>query len=226
MPRAPRLRAAVLLGCAVLAFSGCDRLFEKGARDETTAAEKKASTGDFRAARQLYEASLDGTAKTADVHYRLALLCGDKLKDPLGALHHLDRYLELAPAGPQAKDAKNLVKDYENRLLVQLSKGAPTTQNEALQLKNENRMLVEKIAVLNARKAATPSPMTAKREPQKKPIPPGSRIYTVKAGDTLAKISRQFYKTPARARSIQDANFNQLGGTVKIKPGMELVIPK
>jgi nucleoid-associated protein YgaU len=152
------------------------------------------------------------------------------LKSPLDALHHLDRYLELVPTGTQAKDAKNLIKDYQNKLLVQLSKGTPTTQAEAVQLKNENQMLLEKIAILRAQKAATPIPTggTASKpsEPQKKPIPPGSRTYTVKAGDTLAKISRQYYKTSARAQDIQDANFNQLNGTVKIKPGMELIIPK
>ncbi len=223
---ASRLRGCAVLLATVLLLSGCDRLFEKGRSDQTAAAEKKAAAGDFRAARQLYEASVDGTATTAGTHYRLALLCGDKLKDPLGAMYHLDRYLDFAPSGPHARDAKNLVKDYENRLLVQLSKGAPTTQNEALQLKNENRMLVEKIAVLNARKAVNPTPPAIKGEPQKKPVPPGSRTYTVKGGDTLAKISRQFYKTSARAQDIQDANFNQLGGTVKIKPGMELIIPK
>src|SRR4051794_36968665 len=113
MPDTPRLRSCVILLIAILTLSGCDRLFEKGHNDQTAAAEKKASAGDFRAARQLYEASLDGTANTADVHYRLALLCGDKLKDPLGAMYHLDRYLDFVPTGPHARDAKNLVKDYE-----------------------------------------------------------------------------------------------------------------
>ena len=47
----------------------------------------------------------------------------------------------------------------------------------------------------------------------------------MQSGDTLAKIARKFYKSPARARDIQDANFNALEGTVKIKPGMVLIIP-
>src|SRR6187402_2343585 len=97
MPRTPCLPIAALLAVALFVLPGCDRLFEKGGNDQTAAAEKKVSIGDFRGAAQLYEASLDGTAKTAEVHYRLALLCGDKLKDPLGALHHLQRYLDFAP---------------------------------------------------------------------------------------------------------------------------------
>ena len=45
-------------------------------------------------------------------------------------------------------------------------------------------------------------------------------------GDTLASISRKFYKNnSARWKDIQDANFNALEGTAKLKPGMVLMIP-
>ena len=217
--------AKVLLVLALLAAPGCDRLFDKGSKDDIATAEKKASAGDFSAAAALYEAALDGTAKTADIHYRLALLYADKLKSPLDAVHHLDRYLDLAPAGPRAKDAKTLKKEDENKLLLQLSNGTPSTQAEAIRLKNENQMLLEKLAVLRSQKTAPPVATPSKGAPPP-PIPPGARTYTVKSGDTLAKIARQFYKNPARARAIQDANAALLSGTVNIKPGMVLIIPK
>ena len=219
--------AKVLLALALLAAPGCDRLFDKGSKDDIAAAEKKASAGDFRAAAALYEAALDGTAKTADLHYRLALLYADKLKSPLDAVHHLDRYLDLAPAGPRAKDAKTLKKEDENKLLLQLSNGTPSTQAEAIRLKNENQLLREKLEQLRSQKAPAPAATPVKgAPPQPQVIPPGARTYTVKSGDTLAKIARQFYKNPARARAIQDANTAQLAGTVNIKPGMVLIIPK
>jgi nucleoid-associated protein YgaU len=222
----PRALAKVLLALALFSAPGCDRLFDKGSKDEIAAAEKKAAAGDFRGAVQLYEASLDGTAKTAETHYKLALLYADKLKSPLDAIHHLDRYLELAPTGAHAKDAKSLKKEDENKLLVQLSNGTPSTQAEAVRLKNENQMLLEKLALIRSQKPPPPATLNPKGEPVQNPIPPGARTYTVKAGDTLAKISRQFYKNSARAKDIQDANFNQLSGAVKIKPGMVLLIPK
>lgn len=222
----PRPLASTLLALAVLVLPGCDRLFDKGANDTEANAAKKASAGDFRGAVQLYESALDGTAKTAETHYKLALLYADKLKSPLDAVHHFDRYLELTPAGPHAKDAKNLRKDGENKLLIQLSKGVPTTQAEAVQLKNENQLLLERLATVRAQKAAPTAPVKGKTDTSPKPIPPGSRTYTVKPGDTLAKISRQFYKTSARDKDIQEANSSQLSGTTKIKPGMILVIPK
>ena len=218
--------AKTLLVLALFAAPGCDRLFDNASKDDIAAAEKKASAGDFRAAAALYEAALDGTAKTADLHYRLALLYADKIKSPLDAVHHLDRYLDLAPNGPRAKDAKALKKDDENKLLIQLSNGTPSTQAEAIRLKNENQMLLEKLAVLRSQKASPPAGTPAKGVPQQKPIPPDARTYTVQSGDTLAKISRAFYKNSTRAKDIQDANFTQLSGTVKIKPGMVLIIPK
>src|SRR5438132_1346093 len=94
-----RRSAGALIALALLAFPGCDRLFDKGSKDEVYAAEKKVAAGDYRAAVALYEAAIDGTAKSAEVHYKLALLYDDKLKSPLDALHHMNRYLELAPTG-------------------------------------------------------------------------------------------------------------------------------
>ena len=41
----------------------------------------------------------------------------------------------------------------------------------------------------------------------------------------MASIAQLYYKNRARWKDIQDANFNSLEGTVKIKPGMVLIIP-
>ena len=62
----------VALACILLASSGCDRLFDKGTRDFIQEGDKKARSGDAAGAVPLYEAALDGTAKSAEVHYRLA----------------------------------------------------------------------------------------------------------------------------------------------------------
>lgn len=215
----------VLIAASLLAFPACERLFDKGTKESIAAADKKAAAGDYRSAVDLYEGSLDGTAKTAEVHYKLALLYDEKLKSPLDALHHMDRYIELAPSGPHLRDAKAYKKEGEARLLTKLSNGSPITQQEAVRLKNENQILREQLTALRAQKAMPAATLNSKGEPVQKPIPPGARTYTVQSGDTLAKISRKFYKNSTRARDIQDANFNALAGTVKIKPGMVLIIP-
>ncbi|MEI9896832.1 MAG: LysM domain-containing protein [Chthoniobacter sp.] len=197
----------------LLALPACDRLFDKGSKESIALADKKAAAGDFQAAAALYESALDGTPKTAEVHYKLALLYDDKLKSPVDALHHMDRYLALAPAGAHVRDAKAYKKEGEAKLLTKLSGGSPITQQDAVRLKNENQILREQLASLRAQKAMPAATMNSHGEPVQKPIPPGARTYTVQAGDTLAKISRRFYKNAGRARDIQDANFNALEGT-------------
>ena len=51
------------------------------------------------------------------------------------------------------------------------------------------------------------------------------RMYTVKAGDTLSKISKQFYGSPGEYMKIFDANRDRLNDPDKIKVGQELKIP-
>lgn len=222
----PRSFVAAFLGCVALSFPACDRLFDKGSKDDVIAGDKKAAAGDFRGAVALYEAALDGTAATADAHYKLALLYDNKLKSPIDALHHMDRYLDLAPNGAHVRDAKAYKKEGEGKLLAQLSKGSPITQQEAVRLKNENQLLREQLSALRAQKAMPAATMNAKGEPVQKPITPGSRTHTVQPGETLSTISLKYYKNKVRWKDIQDANFNSLEGTVKIKPGMTLIIPK
>jgi LysM repeat protein len=225
MPPTPRCRAWLLLALATLLLPACDRIFDKGSKDVTAAADRKAAAGDFHGAVALYEAALDGTAKTAEIHYKLALIYDDKLKDPLDALHHMERYLALTPTGAHARDAKAYKKEGETKLLTQLSKGSPITQQEAVRLKNDNQTLREQLATLRAQKAMPAATINAKGEPVQKAIPPGSRTHTVQPGETLSTIAQKYYKSKVRWKDIQDANFNSLEGTVKIKPGMTLIIP-
>jgi nucleoid-associated protein YgaU len=53
----------------------------------------------------------------------------------------------------------------------------------------------------------------------------GSHTYTVKEGDTLASISRKFYKTSKRWREIRDANEKKVDDPENLKAGLTLTIP-
>jgi LysM repeat protein len=53
----------------------------------------------------------------------------------------------------------------------------------------------------------------------------GGQTYTVKAGDTLSKISKQFYGNSHEFMRIYYANSNQLSDPDKIKIGQQLIIP-
>jgi tetratricopeptide (TPR) repeat protein len=220
--------AAVTLMVGLLLLSGCERLFDKGSKQQLESADKKAAAGDVQGAIKLYEASLDGTAKTAEAHYKLALLYADKLKSPTDALHHFGRYLDFAPSGAYAKEARAYRTEGEQKILQNLSKGSPTSQQEAVRLRNENNVLNQMLVKLRAQKNATPPPLPAgmkKGEQVQKPIPAGSRVHKVVRGETLAIIATKYYKNKARWKDIQDANFYSLEGTAQLKPGMELIIP-
>jgi nucleoid-associated protein YgaU len=53
-----------------------------------------------------------------------------------------------------------------------------------------------------------------------------SRTYTVQSGDTLSKISKQFYGSANLYMKIFEANRNQLDDPNQIKVGQQLLIPE
>ena len=54
----------------------------------------------------------------------------------------------------------------------------------------------------------------------------GTRTYTIKSGDSLSKISKQFYGNAGDYMKIFDANRNVLKDPNQIQPGQQLVIPE
>ncbi len=210
------------LAAAVLVLAGCEK--QDSSREAVDLGDKRAKLGAFREAVRAYESALDGTAKTAEVHYKLGVLYDDKLKSPLAAIHHYDRYLDLVPSGGRTKEAKAARADCEKRLHLSLKDGGLMTTAEAARLRNENERLRKELTELHSIKP-TPPPHTPGAGGTDK-VPPGARMHTVEKGETLASISFKYYRNRANSGRIKDANFNQLGGKDIIKPGMVLIIPE
>jgi len=53
-----------------------------------------------------------------------------------------------------------------------------------------------------------------------------TRTYTVKPGDSLSKISREFYGDANKYQKIFEANRDKISDPDKIRAGQELVIPE
>ncbi|MEO6053942.1 MAG: LysM domain-containing protein [Chthoniobacterales bacterium] len=219
-----------LIGLLCLS-TGCDRLLRPGVKNSEEAQQAEKSK-DYPKAVRLYEASLDGTSSTSESHYHLGVIYDDCLHDRVSALHHYRRYLSFHPTGSKSEEVKRSVKRLEAMLVTDLGEGMPISRSEAIRLKNENMALRQELAEHKAaeKSAATAAntknvPTAAKAsKPDKKPGK-DSKTYVVQNGDTLAAISRKFYKTSARWKDIADANHNQLGGKVNLKAGMTLIIP-
>jgi nucleoid-associated protein YgaU len=55
--------------------------------------------------------------------------------------------------------------------------------------------------------------------------PAGGKTYTVKSGDNLSKIAKQFYGDPGKWKKIHAANSDKIPNPDLIHPGLQLTIP-
>jgi LysM repeat protein len=173
----------------ILLLGGCDLLTisqsGRGIRDGNDAVLR----GEFQKAVEHYESALDGTLLTAEAHYRLGLVYEDKLKNEVAALHHFERYLELAPQGQFSTDVRGYVDRLRLVIVSRLAEGTVVPAREATRLKNENLELRQENAELRDQQskakstagravpAATPVPrtaLTALPEATPPPLPAGA----------------------------------------------------
>jgi LysM repeat protein len=219
-----------LILIAVLSIgAGCNRMTTPRSTQVMKEADAKVAAGDFIHAISLYESVLDSSPASAEVHYRLALLYDDKMNEPLHALHHFKRYLTIAPDGTHANDVKNFMKRDELALLTNLSGDTVVPRAEGARLRNENLALRKQLedarvmapggSVENKAHDKHAKATTAKKSASQK------RSYVVKRGDTLASISRKFYKTSGRWKKIRDANADKIDDPQNLKTGETLTIP-
>jgi len=211
---------SLLLVCGL---AGCDRVGNSRYAQLMQDADNKSAQGDFERAVNLYEAALDDSPRGAEVHYKLALLYDDKLNDPVSALHHFKRYLALSPNGAHAKDVKESMKRDEIAALTSLSGDSVITRAEAARLRNENLTLHKQ---LEERAVARTGFDKSQGNDAKKPGSKKSgQTYVVQSGDTLASISRKFYKSPKRWKAILDANKKDIHDPKDLTIGQTLIIP-
>lgn len=198
-----------------LVFSGCGKLPDwiPGNKNPERA-EAAQAKGNYSEAVNIYESLLDGTKSSADIHRRLAVIYDSKLKDPISALHHYRRYLAL-----QSGEASSEIKSAASRLERDL--GRKYTATASTSVKVAATPAPSGKAPVDAKGFST-VPKTAAAEQL---VGQETKTYKVVKGDTIAAISRKFYKTPDRWKDIVDANYNQLNGSPNIREGQTLIIP-
>jgi tetratricopeptide (TPR) repeat protein len=214
---------SIFVACA---FTGCDRLMSSRYAQLVQDADGKSAQGDFERAINLYEAVLDDSPRCAEIHYKLALLYDDKMNDPLSALHHFRRYLALSPNGSHANDVKNSMKRDEVAVLTTLSGDSVVPRAEAARLRNENLNLHKELeARAGTLRSGSEKSKAGDASSTKNASKSGGRTYIVQSGDTLASISRKFYKSPRRWEKILNANKESIHNPENLKVGQTLIIP-
>jgi LysM repeat protein len=178
-------------------FSGChlENAEQKG--------DAEAKSGRFESAIYWYESAL-GTEDRSTVHWKMAEIFGNKLRDPASAAYHYRRILALHGGSSRADAARAALHRLEPGLaFTDGSQGHPTRSSPTTPRTSPEQAAAE------AEKAAKGK----------------VRTYAVQTGDTLVSISKKFYQTPARWKDILDANQNQLSNPDELKVGQTIILP-
>ena len=183
-----------IIFCLAAFCSGCrpEKAEQKGDRE--------AKEGRFESAIYWYEAAL-GEGDRSAVHWKMAEIFANKLRDPAGAAYHYRRILALHATGQRA--------DATRAALHRLEGGSPNPENGHPKGGGVAKLLSPEQAAAEAEKAAKGKVHT----------------YMVQSGDTLVSISRKFYQTTARWQDILDANQNQLSNPDELKAGQTIILP-
>lgn len=203
----------VLIPVLLALLTGC---LPTGGGDSSKAieeAERRMKMEDYAGAIEHYERALDGTANTAEVHFRLGLLYLDKADQPLSAAHHFERYISCRPNGPLIEEAREYRSRAERGILARSGELGFLTRDEASRLKNENLQLRSRLGARSG-KGSGLTPLFDK-----------ASLYEVQSGDTYAVIAGKVYGNSANWPTIEQSNRSRVPDARQLKPGTILIIP-
>ena len=190
-----------------------------------------------------FEKVIDARRDCPETHLELGRIYMDHVKDPISAIYHFRKYLELKP-NPSGSDKD--IADKVGQLIESCKKdfarslpGDPFGESvehidvleQMKSLRQENDELRRTVAALQSQqrapRATSALPALTSAPAAQPPVGSnGTRSYTVRPGDTLSKISTAVYGNPSRWQEIYSANRNQLKNPHDLHVGMTLTIPQ
>jgi LysM repeat protein len=205
--------------CVGVTLGGCEPPGQNAADDEKephfVLGQNRVNAMDYSGAVEAFEESLEANPHSAQAHYQLAMLYGEKESNPAAAIYHYQQYLRFDPKAPNA----DIVNQHINACKQQLAKdmlqlpSSSAAQQQLQQLADKNRQLqdeVDKWRVYYASQTAavktnlppTPNNIAPQPTPIVIPSPPTvenpkspvikPRTHSVAAGETPAAIARKF----------------------------------
>lgn len=189
----------------------------------------------------------------AKSHLKAGEIYLNHIEDPIAAIYHFRRYLELKPKSPKAGLVRQLIETGKKKFALSLPAEPFEDNLERLDLmelinnvKSENfhlkmkiRRLEQQIEEMGAEdrgalsvgagvnEHVNPSPIETPLDDQPGAMQAGSRpeFYIVQPGDNLNRISMKVYGTPARWMEIFQANRDHLVSPHDLKVGDEIRLP-
>jgi len=187
---------------------------------------------------------IDARLDAAESHLEAGNIYLQSLKDPVRAIYHFDRFLQLNPNSAQAKQVSQLIETAQKEFVRQLPAEPYQGGLDRIDLmdliehlKKENASLKQDLARaqqgLTALKSvagtatttASSSTLSPARQAASQNPLNGPQTHTVQSGDTLSTISQRYYGTPSRYMDIYQANRDRLKTANALKIGQQLRIP-
>jgi len=226
------ISAALAALCLVLA-AGCDPASaeRREARNRhLRQAQAAKDAQDIDRAIALCEKALERHPDLALAHRELGLMLDNYRQDPVGAIYHYRRYLQLRPESKNRADIEQLIQHCRMSFAAQIAE-SPDDLKRDLQVRDERiRKLELEVAVLRERAGAAagagsvspsaPPPSSAS------PAAPPAQVHVVQAGENLGTISTRYYGTPAKWKTIFNANRDRVSDANNLRVGTRLDIPK
>lgn len=241
---------------ALLLLSGCDWNRAEVVNEENERAFQRARAfqreGRLEEALSAYLQVIDLRRDAAESHFEAGYLFLREMQDPVRAIYHFQRHLELRPNSPQSAQVRELIETAQ-KLFVRQLPAAPfrndinrldlmeqleTERSKSASLQTrlteaERNLQRMEVALANATGGRAPSPATASpqtqpRQPTETASPSPQRApqtHRIEAGDTLSSISRRYYGTPNRWMEIFEANRDRMASPNALRVGEEIRIP-
>jgi len=184
------------------------------------AGSSKVNALDYKGAIESFEKALKVNPESSAAHFELGWLLDQKAGDPAGAIYHYERYLRLRPNAKNAEIVKQQITACKQELARTVSLGPVSdkqqrelekTAEENKRLTEENKRLAEELAKWRSTAATQPGTTGNRAQVASGSLPqagspPGKtnslaqesltaapkRSYTIKAGDTLSSIAKQY----------------------------------
>ncbi|MDF7799209.1 tetratricopeptide repeat protein [Pontiellaceae bacterium B1224] len=238
----------IFLFAALIILTGCDKdTGSMEAREENDpnvlSGQQYVEQGNYEAAIEEFKRAIELEPLMARPHLDLALIYQNNFSNPIHAIYHYDRYLELRPDSEKAEFINEQKLKVAQSLANTLINNSPEVKkvvqerNTLIQQNNDlKRQLAASLKSKSTPAAPAPGPsgqtvtttVPKSAAPSAQPVPAAGQkhqIYHVVGGDTLTKIAIKFYSDASKWDIIYEANKEMMRGPGDLKVGQTIVIP-